>query len=116
MINSLIEWKKFLKFDAGANDTKGTENSGSSLKELVTSQLCRGNRFSQKIVKVRHLLVVDEVAKVPKSMRRQVPMIEEMQKDQKLEEVQISFKVYVDNAKDCQNDTMNCMKVHHTQS
>ena len=31
--------------------------------------------------------VSDEVAKVPRSMRRQVPMIQEMQKDQKPEEV-----------------------------
>ena len=54
--------------------------------------------------------VIDEVAKVPRSMRRRVPMIQEMQKDQKPEEVQISFKVYVDHAKDGQNDTMSCMK------
>ena len=54
--------------------------------------------------------VIDEVAKVPRSMRRQVPMIQEMQKVQKPEEVQISFKVYVDHAKDGQNDTMSCMK------
>ena len=53
--------------------------------------------------------VIDEVAKVPRSMRRQVPMIQEMQKDQKPEEVQISFLVYVDHAKDGQNDTMSCM-------
>ena len=26
MFSSLIEWTKFLKFDAGANDAKGTEN------------------------------------------------------------------------------------------
>ena len=72
--------------------------------------------------------VIDEVATVPRSMRRQVAMIQdqtqkvtmstlkqvamiqETQKDQKPEEVQISFKVYVDHAKDGQNDTMSCMK------
>ena len=53
------------------------------------------------------IAVVDEV---PMSKRRQVPMIQEMQKGQKSEEVQISFKVYVDHAKDGQNDAMNCMK------
>ena len=37
-------------------------------------------------------------------------MIQEMQKDQLPEEVQISFKVYVDHAKDGQNDTMSCIK------
>ena len=51
--------------------------------------------------------VIDEVAKVPRSMRRQVPMIHEMQKDQKPEEVQISFKEYVDHANDGQNDTIS---------
>ena len=50
------------------------------------------------------------MSKVPRSMRRQVPTIWEMQKDQKPEEVQINFKVYVDHAKDGQNDTMSCMK------
>ena len=44
MLSSLIKWKKFPKFDAGANDAKGTENYGSSLKEKLTSQLCRANR------------------------------------------------------------------------
>ena len=47
MFSSLIKWKKFPKFDAGANDAKGTENCGSSLEEKLTSQLgrgCRGNR------------------------------------------------------------------------
>ena len=34
----------------------------------------------QKIVKVPQVHVIDEVAKVPRSMRRQVPMIQEMQK------------------------------------
>ena len=53
--------------------------------------------------------VIDEVATVSRSMRRQVPIIHEMQKDQKPEEVQISFKEYVDHAKDGQND-MSCMK------
>ena len=49
--------------------------------------------------------IIDEVAKVSKSMRRQDPMTHEMQKDQKREEVQISFKVSADHAKDRQNDT-----------
>ena len=44
MFSSLIKWKKFPKFDAGANDAKGTENCGSSLKEKLTSQWCRGSR------------------------------------------------------------------------
>ena len=43
-------------------------------------------------------------------------MIQEMQKDQKPEEVQISFKVYVDHAKDGQNDTMSCKKGYTTHS
>ena len=38
MFSSLIVWKKFLKFDAGTNDTK------KALKEKLTSQSCRGNR------------------------------------------------------------------------
>ena len=44
MFSSLTKWRKFLKFDAGANDAKGMENFGSSLKEQLTSQLCRRNR------------------------------------------------------------------------
>ena len=60
-------------------------------------------------MKVPQLQVIDEVAKVPRSMRRQVPMIQEMQKDQK-PEVQMSFKVYVDHGNDGQNDTMSCTK------
>ena len=61
-------------------------------------------------MKVPRLQVIDEVAKVPRSRRRQVPMIQEMQKEKKPEEVQISFKVCVDHAKDGQNDSMSCMK------
>ena len=46
----------------------------------------------QKIVKVPQVQVIDEVAKVPRSMRRKVPMIQhETQKDPKPEEVQISL-------------------------
>ena len=41
------------------------------------------------------MTLVDEVAKVPGVMQRQVLTIREMQKDQKPEEVQISVKVYV---------------------
>ena len=44
MFSFLIKWIKFPKFVAGANDAKGTENCGSSLKEKLTFQLCRGNR------------------------------------------------------------------------
>ena len=51
--------------------------------------------------------VIDEVAKLPRSMRRQVP---EMQKDQKPEEVQISFKMYVSTA------AQGAKSVHHIQS
>ena len=39
--------------------------------------------------------VIVEVAKVPRSVRRQVPMIQEMPKDQMPEEVQISFSPYL---------------------
>ena len=55
----------------------------------------------QKIVKVPQLQVIDEVAKVPRSVQRQVPMIQEMQQDQKPEEVQMSFKMYVDRGSEC---------------
>ena len=49
----------------------------------------------QKIVKVPQVHVIDEVAKVTRSMRRQVPMTQdESQKDQKPEEMQISFSPY----------------------
>ena len=44
MFSSLIKWKKFPEFDAGADDAKGTENCGSSLKEKLMSQWCKGNR------------------------------------------------------------------------
>ena len=54
--------------------------------------------------------VIDEVAKVPRSMRRQVRMVQEMQKDQKPEEVQINLKVYVDRAKGGQNDNLEPQK------
>ena len=37
-------------------------------------------------------------------------MIQEMQKDQKPEEVQINLKVYVDRAKDGQNDILEPQK------
>ena len=59
----------------------------------------------QEIVKVPQVQVIDEVANVTRSMRRQVLMIQEMQKDQNPEEVQISFKAYADRAKDGQKDT-----------
>ena len=42
------------------------------------------------MVKVPQVQVIDEVAKVPRSMRRQ-----EMQKDQKPEDVQTSFSPYL---------------------
>ena len=47
------------------------------------------------MVKVPQVQVIDEVAKVSRSMRRQVPLIQEMQKDQKPEEVQTSFSSYL---------------------
>ena len=47
----------------------------------------------QKIVKVPQLQVIDEVVKVLRSVQRQVPMIQEMQQDQKPEEAQMSFKM-----------------------
>ena len=46
MFSPLIKWKIFLNFDAGVNEAKGTENFECSLKKKLTSQLCRGNRFS----------------------------------------------------------------------
>ena len=52
-------------------------------------------------MKVPQLQVIDEVAKVPRSIQRQVPMIQEMQQDQKPEEAQMSFKMYVDRASEC---------------
>ena len=52
-------------------------------------------------MKLSQLQVIDEVAKVPRSIQRQVPMIQEMQQDQKPEEVQISFKMYVDRGSVC---------------
>ena len=55
----------------------------------------------QKIVKVPQLQVIDEVVKVPRSVQRQVPMIQEIQQDQKPEEAQISFKMYVDRGLEC---------------
>ena len=54
----------------------------------------------QKTEKVPQVQVIDEAAKVPRSMRRQVPMIQEMQKDQKPEEVQISFSLYLEGRMD----------------
>ena len=45
--------------------------------------------------------VIDEVAEVPRSMQRQVPMVQEMQQDQKSKEEQISFKMYVDRGSEC---------------
>ena len=55
----------------------------------------------QKTVKVPQLHVIDEVVKVLRSVQRQVPMIQEMQQDQKPEEAQISFKMYVDRGSEC---------------
>ena len=55
----------------------------------------------QKIVKVSQLQVIDEVVKVLRSVQRQVPMIQEMQQDQKPEEAQMSFKMYVDRGSEC---------------
>ena len=59
------------------------------------------NRFDIPVVQVPQVHVIDEVAKVPRSMRRQVPMIQEMQQDQKPEEAQISFKMYVNRGSEC---------------
>ena len=58
----------------------------------------------QKIVKVPQGTVIDEVAKVSGIMQRQVLTIQEMEKDQKPEEVQISCKVFVNRAQEGQND------------
>ena len=53
------------------------------------------------MVKVPLLQVIDEAAKVPRSVQKQVPMIQEMQQDQKPEEAQMSFKMYVDRGSEC---------------
>ena len=45
--------------------------------------------------------VVDEVVKVLRSIQRHVPMIQEMQQDQKPEEAQMSLKMYVDRGSEC---------------
>ena len=37
----------------------------------------------------------------PKSIQRQVPMIQEMQQEQKPEKAQMSFKMYVDSDSEC---------------
>ena len=47
------------------------------------------------------LSCIDEVVKVPRSVQRQVPMIQEMKQDHKPEEAQISFKMYVDRGSEC---------------
>ena len=44
--------------------------------------------------------VIVEVAKVPRCMRKQVPMIQEMLKDQMPEEVQTSFSPYLESRTD----------------
>ena len=44
--------------------------------------------------------VIVEVAEVLRCMRRQVPIIQEMLKDQMPEEVQISFSPYLDSRTD----------------
>ena len=54
----------------------------------------------QKIVKVLQSQVIDEVAKVLRSVQRQVPMIQEMQQ----EETQISFKMYVDRGSETRRE------------
>ena len=55
-------------------------------------------------MKVPQVTVIDEVGNVLGIMQRQVLMIREMEKDQKPEEVQINFKVFVNCVKDGQND------------
>ena len=74
--------------------SKGSEDPKVQMKMFRTSRL-------QKIVKVLQVHVIDEVAKVTRSMRRQVPMIQdETQKDPKPEEVQISFSPYLTSRSD----------------
>ena len=84
-------------------------NRFSNQAQAVTIRKCRRSCSEhpdfRKNVKVLQVQVIDEVAKVSRSMRRQDPMTHEMQKDQKREEVQISFKVSADHAKDRQHDT-----------
>ena len=50
---------------------------------------------------VLQLQVIHEVAKAPRRIQRQVPMIQEMQQDQKPEEAQISFEMHVDRDSEC---------------
>ena len=49
----------------------------------------------QEIMKVPQVPVIDEVAKVSRIMQRHVLTIQEMEKDQKPEDVQVSYKVFV---------------------
>ena len=65
----------------------------------VQTKMFRTSRL-QKIVKVTQVQVIDEVVKVLRSMRRQVPMIQEMQKDQKPEGVQIICRPYLEGRTD----------------
>ena len=74
------------------------DNSPKRLQKLGDSSSAAEVRTSrlQETVKVPQVQIIDEVAKVRKSMQRQVPMIQEMQREQKPEEVQISFRECVD--------------------
>ena len=72
---------------------KGSEDPKMQMKMFRKSRL-------QKIVKVLQVHVIVEVAKVPRCMRRHVPMIQEMLKDQMPEEVQISFSPYLTSRTD----------------
>ena len=58
----------------------------------------------QEIMKVPQVTLIDVVAKVSGIMQRHVLTIQEMEKDQKPQEVQISYKVFVNRMQDGQND------------
>ena len=78
----VVQKEQIQQPDTGSEDPK------------VQTKMFRTSRL-QKIVNFPQVDVIDEVAKVPRSMRRQVPMIQELQKDPKPEEVQISFSPHL---------------------
>ena len=120
MFHSLTEWRKSLswcrcqqrkrhrklwKFTERTGDVPVVQeeqvqqsNTGTEDPKVQTTMF-RPSRL-QKMVKVLQVQVIDEAAKVPRSMRRQDPLIQEMQKDQKPEEVQTSFSPYLEGGMD----------------
>ena len=58
----------------------------------------------QAAVMVFQLQFIDTFVQVPEITKRQVPVIQKVQKDQKTLDAQISSEVYVDRTKDSQDD------------